>query len=164
MKKKVYGSWSVVGGLAALCLSCSLAFAQPLSSQELINNAKQYDGKTVTYTGEVIGDIMIRGNYAWVNLNDGNNAIGIWMPEAFTKALDYSGSYKARGDLIEVSGIFNRACTEHGGDLDIHAQMVRKISPGGDIKENLSMDKKNLALILLGVLILIWILSLFKKK
>ena len=35
--------------------SQSRCYAQPVSSIELINNAKLYDGKTVTYEGEVIG-------------------------------------------------------------------------------------------------------------
>ena len=30
-------------------------FAQSLSSSELINHAKEYDGKLVVYSGEVIG-------------------------------------------------------------------------------------------------------------
>ncbi|MDI6605929.1 MAG: hypothetical protein QME65_02145, partial [Candidatus Omnitrophota bacterium] len=46
----------------------SLAFAQPVSSTELIENAQAYDGKRVAYAGEVIGDIMRRGNFAWLNV------------------------------------------------------------------------------------------------
>jgi len=48
-----------------------MAFAQSLSSSELIRNAKEYDGKLIVYSGEVIGDVMLRGEFAWVNINDG---------------------------------------------------------------------------------------------
>ncbi|MDP2044226.1 MAG: hypothetical protein Q8K15_03545, partial [Candidatus Omnitrophota bacterium] len=64
-----------------------LLFAQTLSSTELINNAKQYDGKLVVYTGEVIGDVMPRGGNAWVNINDGNNALGVWMDASTAKEI-----------------------------------------------------------------------------
>ena len=107
-----------------------ICYAQPLSSTELINNARQYDGKTVTYTGEVIGEIMARGKFCWLNVNDGNNAIGVWIDKNLVKDLTYMGSYKSKGDGVEISGTFHRACLQHGGDLDIHAQGLRKIKSG----------------------------------
>jgi hypothetical protein len=138
--------------------------AQSLSSNELINNAKQYDTKIVSFQGEVIGDIMKRGNYAWVNLNDGNSAIGIWMSESLAKQITYAGSFKSKGDIIAVEGVFHRACLEHGGDLDIHAQAIRKISSGAVVVEKSSVGKNNFAIIFLGVLGLIWISNLLKRK
>jgi hypothetical protein len=139
-------------------------FAQPISSTELINNAKQYDGKQVVYEGEVIGDIMARGDYAWINVNDGVNAIGIWIEKAQAKDILYSGSYKSKGDRVEVVGVFQRACLQHGGDLDIHAQSLRKISPGRVVVERLNLGKRNLIFVLLGILCLVWILRLLKTK
>ena len=39
------------------------AYAQPLvSSVELIEKAKELDGKEVIYEGEVIGEVMTRGS------------------------------------------------------------------------------------------------------
>ncbi len=139
-------------------------FAQPVSSADLINDAKEYDGKIVTFEGEVIGDVMMRRDFAWVNLNDGNNAIGIWMPKDLTLQIEYTGSYKSIGDCLEVSGVFHRACPEHGGDLDIHAMSIRKTASGRIVKENVSQNKKNHVFILLGVLGLVWILTLLKHK
>jgi len=154
--------------LIILCLAFFVlprpSFAQGLSSSELIQNAKQYDGKLITYSGEVIGDVMLRKASAWVNINDGENALGVWMDASFAKTINYTGSYKARGDNLEVTGIFHRACLEHGGDLDIHAQALRKLANGRMVKERVNLDKINLSLILLGVLLIIWILSLFRKK
>ncbi|MFA4854711.1 MAG: DNA-binding protein [Candidatus Omnitrophota bacterium] len=140
------------------------SFAQGLSSSELIKNAKQYDGKLVVYTGEVIGDVMFRGGNAWVNINDGNNALGIWMSASLAKEINYEGSYKSRGDSLEVTGIFHRACPEHGGDLDIHAQGLRKTANGRMVSERTNSDKRNLSLILGGALLLIWILTLFRHR
>ncbi len=141
-----------------------ICYAQAISSSELINNAKQYDGKTVVYQGEVIGDIMKRANFAWININDGQNALGIWILKDLTKDIVYTGSYKFRGDIIEITGIFHRACVEHGGDLDIHAQSLRKTSAGRYIQERLNPAKRNQVIILLGILCLIWILTLLKRR
>ena len=139
-------------------------YAQAISSVELIENAKIYDGKQVLYQGEAIGEIMPRGDYAWVNLFDGLSAIGIWMHREQGKEVLYLGSYKSKGDIIEVTGIFHRACPEHGGDLDIHAQAIGKVSPGRMVSEKLNTAKRNLSLILLGILCLIIILRRLKPR
>jgi len=118
----------------------------------------------VIYEGEVIGDIMKRGGFAWMNVNDGQNAIGIWVNASLVKDIVYTGSYKALGDRVEVTGIFNRACSEHGGDLDIHSQVIRKTAPGRQVRERLNLGKRNLVIVLLGILCLIWILSLLKRR
>jgi len=140
------------------------SFAGSISSNELIKNAKEYDGKPVVYTGEVIGDVMLRKEHAWANVNDGNNALGVWMSASSAKEINYTGSYKSIGDKIEVKGIFHRACLEHGGDLDIHAESVRKIESGRMISEKIDLGKRNLVFILGGLLVLIWILTLFRRK
>ncbi len=145
-------------------LITSFVFAQSISSAELINNAKQYDGQTVTYEGELIGDVMLRGNYAWLNLNDGENALGIWAPKSFTNIINYTGGYKAKGDWLRVNGEFHRACPEHGGDLDIHAKNVEKINAGRATNERVNTSKIYVVLIWLGILVVVWILRQLKLK
>lgn len=154
----------ILGSLMVVSPWFMVCFAQPIPSAELINNAKQYDGKAIVYQGEVIGDVMARGDFAWINVNDGNNAIGIWLDKNMVKDIAYTGSYKSKGDVVEVVGLFNRACSQHGGDLDIHAQTLRVVNPGRQIQEGLNTDKRNRAIIFLGVLILVWILSRLKTK
>ena len=170
MIKKVIGYRLWVMGLMifltynSALITHNYCYAQSVSSTELINNAKLYDGKVVTYEGEVIGDIMVRGEYAWINVNDGQNAIGIWIEKSKTLDILYTGSYKSKGDWIEVTGIFQRACPAHGGDLDLHAQGIRKIRPGRLVLERWNLTKRNLALILLGALCLVWILRQLKVR
>jgi len=147
-----------------LCLAAGDLFAQSISSSELINNAKLYEGKVVTFEGEAIGDVMARGEYAWLNVNDGQNAIGIWMGKELAGEVSFTGSYKSRGDWLEITGIFNRACLEHGGDLDIHAQAIRKVRLGRAVSERLNTGKRNMVFILSGVLCAVWILKRLKLK
>ncbi|TAN63244.1 DNA-binding protein [bacterium] len=143
----------------------AVSFAQQTaSSAELIENAKQFDGKEIIYQGEAIGEVMTRGNYSWVNLHDGENAIGIWMPNNFLSLISFTGSYNARGDWLEVRGVFNRACKMHGGDLDIHATQLAKIREGRQVKHRLVSEKQSLSIILSGVLICLLILQLLLKR
>jgi len=139
-------------------------WAQPLSSGELIGNARNYDEKFVLYQGEAIGEIMKRGEFAWININDGENAIGVWVPIALVKEVFLMGSYKQKGDLVEVSGVFNRNCPEHGGDMDIHAREIIKVSKGRHIPERINFCKAKFALTLVFILGLVWILSLLIKR
>jgi len=152
MKKMIL----LVIGLWFLVTNC---FAAPISSEELIQNAREYDGKTVVYKGEVIGDIMMRKEFVWINVNDGVNAIGIWSKKDLTRDILYTGGYKSRGDMVEVRGIFHRACLEHGGDLDIHIEELSKIDSGMVVTEKINFAKRNWAFILLGMLGLVLILS-----
>ncbi|MFH0827168.1 MAG: DNA-binding protein [Candidatus Omnitrophota bacterium] len=149
----------------ALCaLHFTLVFAQPVSSEDLIKNALEYDGKTVVYEGELIGDIMKRKEFAWVNVKEGESAIGIWIHRSLLQDVAYTGSYKSKGDTVEVTGIFHRACPEHGGDLDIHAETLDVTGRGRTVTEKMNPDKKNMAVMLLGALCLVWISSLFIRK
>jgi hypothetical protein len=107
---------------------------------------------------------MIRGQYAWVNINDGQNAIGIWTTGALIKNITYKGSYGFKGDAVEIMGKFNRSCPEHGGDLDIHAQSIRKVTSGKQIFESLDFNKIKIALILLGIVFLLYVSNLITLK
>ena len=148
-------------------LLSTFAWTEPISSTDLINNAKQYDGKIVNYEGEVIGDVMVRGENAWVNLNDTKNAIGIWLPAKTTKEISYTGNYKTKGDIIKVEGIFHRSCIEHGGDLDIHAKNITIVKKGYKIEETISPVKIKIVmafLIICLTLAVIYFIRLFYSK
>jgi hypothetical protein len=149
---------------SVLCSLFSFCWGQLISSSELINRAKDYDGKTVTYAGEAVGELMRRGDYAWVNLHDGQNALGIWLKADLASQIIYYTSYKYKGDRIEVTGVFQRACLQHGGDLDIHAASLQRLSSGRRVSQRLNPDKKNQAFILGALLLLVWILRLLIKS
>jgi hypothetical protein len=144
-------------------LITSGANAVEVSSNELIDKAKDYDQKEVIFTGEVIGDVMKRGQYGWINVSDDSNAIGVWITFEDTKKIKYTGQYKYKGDMVKIDGIFNRACPEHGGDLDIHARSIEIINEGFEIKRGI-----NLLYVLIGSILLVIAVCLnliiYKKK
>jgi len=134
-----------------------------ISSNELIENAVKYDKQIVVYSGEVIGDIMKRGDNAWINVSDGSNAIGVWLPYSETMKIKYTGLYNHKGDTVKVEGIFNKACPEHGGDLDIHCKKIEVLKEGYTAQEKINYKNILIAGILL-VLAVVLNLIIFRKK
>ncbi|MCM8791849.1 MAG: DNA-binding protein [Candidatus Omnitrophica bacterium] len=122
----------------------SVVYAQSISSKELINQAQCYDGKEIVYKGEIIGEMMCRKKGCWVNISDRDFGIGVWIPSKIRFNPKYTGSYKSKGDVVEVKGIFNYSCKEHFGELDIHAQQIKLIKEGYPIIHRLNTHKVTL--------------------
>ena len=145
----------------ASIISSSNCYAQTSTSLDLLNNAKQYDGKTVNYKGEIIGDVMIRGDHAWLHVNDGSIAIGIWAPKTMIQDIGYVGDYHKKGDTVEISGTFHRTCSEHGGDLDIHASEIKKVTLGSLVIQPISRKKVYIGISSLILVLLFYALNKF---
>jgi hypothetical protein len=123
-----------------------------------------WNGKAVTFHGEAIGEVMVRGDYAWIHLNDDaymvknveegaklggyNSGMAIWVPSALTKAIDTYGDYKHEGSIVEIEGVFNGACKEHGGDMDIHATSLKVLREGHVVADPTPAWKALLAVVL----------------
>ncbi|HOX54947.1 MAG TPA: DNA-binding protein [Candidatus Omnitrophota bacterium] len=140
-----------------------ICFAQTIPSKDLIEQAKEYDGKIVSYQGEVIGDVMYRGDFAWVNINDGQNAIGIWGKKDLADKISYAGSYKSIGDTVIVTGKFNRACLQHGGDLDIHADYLEIVERGYVVKEKTDIHKIIASIAFLAMVLFLGLIRILRK-
>jgi len=122
-------------------------------STELVDNAEKYDGQVIEYQGEAIGDIMNRRNHAWINVNDGGRAIGIFSDKNLSDQIKKTGSYNQIGDTVKIIGIFNRSCADHGGDLDIHARELYIVQGGHKVEHPVNQGKLVIAgLLFLGVL------------
>lgn len=157
---------SKVTGYFIIILVCIFAFTaycdEAVSSKDLIEKANALDGKFVTYRGEAVTAILDRGEHSWVNLNDGDNAIGVWCNSAMLKDVRFIGDYKSKGDILEVSGIFNRACDLHKGELDIHADSIRITKHGFPVGRRLDKIKTDLAATLF--LLTIAVVALFRRR
>jgi opacity protein-like surface antigen len=140
---------------------------------ELVKNMSKYDGKVVTIQGEVIGDLMVRGTYAWITVNDdryskksveeggeligmSNSGIGVWVPVSDTAGINMYGGYKSKGADVRVTGIFHRACHEHGGDTDIHATSLEVLKPGYPFHHNFPYGRLLAVIVLTCVIGLLW--------
>lgn len=158
--------------LAALLLAAAwpaLACAQQPSpndptSADLVEHPKQFDGKTVAFTGEVVGDRMARGDHAWIHINDDpyylknveegaelggyNSGHAVWLPTELAELVGTFGDYGHEGDVVKVTGTFNAACALHGGDMDIHATVLEVKTPGHPVTDPVQPWKVALAVLL----------------
>ncbi len=127
------------------------------SSTDLVESPKKFDGGDVSFRGEAIGEAMVRGDMAWIHINDDayymknveegaelggyNTGMAVWVPAELAEDIEYFGDYKHEGDIVEVEGIYNAACAEHGGDTDIHATALDVIEVGHDVVDPVRPDK-----------------------
>jgi hypothetical protein len=94
---------------------------------------------------------MKRGEYTWINVHDGANAIGVWLPTSEAIKITYAGSYKCQGDIVRITGEFHSACSRHGGDLDIHASKLEIVEIGVKNDKPLDISKTICAAVFSGV-------------
>ncbi|MGB4438665.1 MAG: DNA-binding protein [Sedimentibacter sp.] len=149
-----------------------IAFPAVVNAEEvidinnLIEHAADFDGQKVIVKGEAIGERMDRGNYSWVNINDGTNAIGIWLNKNEAEQIEYYGNYKYKGDTVTITGMFNRICNEHGGESDIHNYSLEITEEGHLVNEHISSTKLVIAAVLtiFALTLLIFFIKYLKLK
>jgi len=136
--------------LIGLFMNTTAVYANGIISiNDLVNKSLKLDEKNITIQAEAIGEVLERGSYAWINVNDGSNAIGVWLKLEETQTLEYFGDYFHHGDIVRIKGVFNRACVEHGGELDIHAFNIEIIEEGHPVLYEISSWKFTLAMVLM---------------
>lgn len=169
-------------GLLVLTAGCRAAGTpepspNEYSSTDLVESPKQLDGMTVTFAGEVIGEAMVRGDMAWIHINDDayyiknveegaqlggyNSGMAIWLPAESTEEIDYFGDYEHEGDIVEVDGVFNAACAEHGGDMDIHATGLSVVQQGHEVVDEVKPQKVVWAVVLASIALAIYLVERF---
>ncbi|MFH1847949.1 MAG: DNA-binding protein [Candidatus Omnitrophota bacterium] len=154
---------AAVIGIIFVLVAGGIAFAGPVSSDALIGSPRKYDMEVVEYRGEIIGDIMTRGDHAWLSVSDGNNAIGVWTKKELLKDIKFAGDYKKKGDIVTVKGVFHRACVEHGGDLDIHALSMDLAKRGYFIPRPVQAEKVFYSAVFSAVTLCLALLCLIKS-
>lgn len=157
---KIFFITLIVAGLVPLYITD----AASMKINDLIEKAMAIDGQTVTVTAEAIGEKMDRKDGTWVNVNDVSNAIGIWMPTKESNRITTFGNYKEKGDLLEITGVFNRACKEHGGESDIHFFSMNVLKTGEIVQNKITITKLMVTILLLGTTLLLFLFFLNQSK
>lgn len=138
--------------------------SQLVSIQELLNQSKTLDQQTVIIEAEVILEVLERGDMAWLNVNDGTNAIGVYLPIEMTKQLDSFGDHQNQGDLVRIEAVFYRNCPEHGGEMDLHAKSLSVIEEGFAIDRPISTWKFSFAIVSFTLsMFSLWMYRTFRK-
>lgn len=151
------------------------AAAPAVGSAELVERPATWDGRVIEFTGEAIRESMVRGDRAWIHINDDayatmeprlrgtlagyNSGMGVWTDAEEAEAIGVFGDYRHRGDLVRVEGVFNAACARHGGDMDIHAGRLDVVSEGERIPYVVGGWKAPTALFLALAAVLLWVVE-----
>ena len=119
----------------SIILILILSIIQPIEAKtltigELIEKAPQYDKKVITLEAEAIGEMLERGDKAWVNINDGTGAVGVYIDKKEAEKIKTWGNYHSIGDTVKVTGVFYRAYNAQGGDLAIEGNSIERIKEG----------------------------------
>lgn len=103
---------------------------------DLAKSDKNYDGKTVEVTGEVIGDLIKAEedpNYCWITLTSldiRTDTVAVYMPISDAQQIDQFGKYQTRGTTLKIKGTYYVGCTRHSGITCLHATNVSVVEPG----------------------------------
>lgn len=139
--------------------------AQLISIQELLNQSKALDQQTVIIEAEVILEVLERGDMAWLNVNDGTNAIGVYLPIKMTEELDSFGDHQNQGDRVRIEAVFYRNCPEHGGEMDLHAINLSIIEEGFVMERPISTWKFSFAIVGFTLsMFSLWMYRMYRKS
>jgi hypothetical protein len=146
---------------------------QVVGSSALVENPLPWDGKTILFTGEAIGEAQVRGRMAWIHLNDDaymwrnleegaslggyNTGQAVWASATEAGRISFFGDYKHEGDVVTAQGRFNAACREHGGDMDIHATGLTVVTAGHRVHHVVNWRRGGIAAGLLFASLLLWL-------
>ncbi|OGP54013.1 MAG: hypothetical protein A2162_00035 [Deltaproteobacteria bacterium RBG_13_52_11b] len=138
-----------------------------VNSASLVENTSAWNGHVVAFTGEAIGEAMVRGNMAWIHLNDDaymwknieegaplggyNSGHAVWIPADLAMKIRVFGDFKHEGDVVKIVGRFHAACPKHGGDMDIHASTLEIVRVGHPVRHVFNTSRAILAGFLLAV-------------
>jgi hypothetical protein len=153
---------------------------EEVNSSTLVEEAKKWNGRQVIFTGEAVGEGMVRGQKCWIHLNDDaymwknieegaklggyNSGQAVWLDAGLAGKITYYGNYLYEGDIVKVTGTFHSVCRDHGGDMDIHADTLEIVRIGHPVKHTVNFKQAWLSLVLLGLAgVLFWIRSIARR-
>lgn len=100
------------------------------------------DDATVSFSGEVVGEVLnAEDGYKWVNLlgSDGS-CVGVYLSETDAGMIAHVGNYSTTGTTLQIKGVYHTSCSEHQGELDVHAAEVSVVDAGGTVSHAMDSD------------------------
>ncbi len=143
-----------------------------VNSASLVENANAWNGRVIAFKGEAIGESMVRGKMAWIHLNDDaymwknieegakldgyNSGHAVWVPAEVATKIRFFGDFKHEGDVVKIVGTFNAACSQHGGDMDIHASTLEVVRVGHPVHHVFNTSRAIIAAVLLVLALILY--------
>lgn len=150
-------AWTALGLSLAVpgpALAADAGRAEALSPAQAVELAIAADEEAVpaVVRGEALGEVLrAPGGRRWINILGEGVALGVVMDEDVADSVQRFGGYRQRGATLLVTGTLQRACSEHGGDLDMHATSVVVLDQGEEIPHAIHPAKLALAGVVLGL-------------
>ena len=137
-----------------------------ITVSQILQNQKEWDGNEISYQGEVIGQAIFEKNHVWINVMDREfNAMGFWIPSSEIKKISNYGKFGVKGDILEMKGVFHKVCPQHGGETDIHSDLITVLEKGSLFPKNrIPISKMILCVLLLAGIVLLYFFTSFKKS
>ncbi|MBP7087843.1 MAG: hypothetical protein KBB01_00950 [Candidatus Omnitrophica bacterium] len=142
----------ILTGVIFSLLALQSAYADKvISLEELLKYPDKFDGQKLTVEGEAIGNLLKGDSGYWINISSGGQALGIFASnkEAFVN-IHYWGEYSAKGDLVQIQGLFYKSCPLHHL-MDIHLEKIEIIKEGYRLTDSVSLFKIDLAILLFTI-------------
>jgi len=135
-------------------------------SYQLLDCPRAFDGLTVTFIGEVVGELIQRRGGVWAQVNDDpyaliygplvghsahvgfNSGIAVWLPDGLHEQITMVGRPATRGDVLTIVGTFYRADPNDGGGISIRADAVTLRADGFVVDEPLHTLQLVVAIVL----------------
>ena len=148
-----------------------------VSSTAIVECPDIFDGQSVVYVGEVVGDILRRDGGAWVLVNDDdyalkvgpagasgelrglNSGLSVWLPDPLADQLSRPGGPGWRGDVIQVAGTIRRVDPDDGGGLTLRAATMSVVAEAMAIHRPLNVAQLALALGLVAIVAALFVLE-----
>lgn len=156
--------------------------AVDVSSPVLLACPELFDGRAVTFVGEVVGSVMQRGQRAWLQVNDdayalalgplpvsrvaagSSSSVAVSVSRTAAQRLLFVGGADAEGDRVRVFGTFRAADAGDAGNPTIRADRLDVIEPGARFERPASPRRIVAAVLSLMVAALVSGLSLRARR
>ena len=103
--------------------------------KSLLGASYRLDGKTVRFTGVATGAALAADDgHVWICVKSAGRSIGVLVDAEQAAQVTHFTDYTNEGDDIVVEGTFNRACAEHAGELEVHAENISVEAQGGPVE------------------------------
>lgn len=151
--------------LATARRSATASGALLVSATTLIECPDAFDGEPIEYRGEAVNAVLLRGDRAWLQVNDdvysvagpipehrqsvgGNAGLAVNVPADVARRIATVGHAHHHGDVLTVQGRFRRAAADDGGAPSIWAEQVTDVVPGGRVDSPVLLRRVAVAVVL----------------
>lgn len=103
----------------------------------------------VNFDGEAVGSVLSAGEgFKWANIMGASHAeISVFLTDDQAGLIQNVGDYHKTGTTLRITGTYHIACSEHQGELDVHANAVEVVDNGGPVTHLVSSGRFRAAVV-----------------